>query len=351
METNLQRAWQLYRFRRYAMALEETVKFLGQYPENAEAFCLAALIHGKEKRQRQAIEAAEAAIRYMPDWSYPHYVYALVAYWFNKYDLALKSLAEALRIQPTDPDFYELLSAIHAVKGHLNTSLKMAETGLAYDAEHIGCLFRLGAALFDLNRKNEAESVFRKILTIEPEHASAQGYVGHFLVLEGKQNEALPLLRSALKDNPEWSLAQVAWKEAIRGRYRWYGMVANLKNLLFNQKRMEGRVIILVSIGSVVFCFFILLLSGKTDQLLYCLAMSILMGLPLAGFLMAILSIAFSLYLAIVSNLLLFHNDDLRRSFTWNPIPKELRQIITNHFVLILLWVIIIALIIVISVT
>lgn len=329
MESSLQRAWQLYRFRRYALALEETVKFLGQYPESAEAFCLAALIHGKEKRQKQALEAAESAIRFMPDWSYPYYVHALAAYWFNKYDLALKSLSEALRIQPTDPDFYELLSAIHAVKGHLNTSLKVAETGLEHHLEHIGCLSRCGSALFELKRMKEAEEIFRQILTIEPEHAFTQGYVGHFLVQQGQYEEALPLLRHALLDNPDWTLAQEAWKEALRTQNPLYGWLARFKHYYLGKRLWLTFLVLLVISFLLSFSFFDISVEGRFSVSVIFAPMLALLGLSLLLF-------AVGAGMQFTSSMLLFLNRDLRRS-TW----LNFRQSFTRRLIALLPFIII----------
>jgi len=307
METTLQRAWQLYRFRRYSLALEETVKFLGQYPESAEAFCLAALIHGKEKRQKQALEAAEAAIRYKPDWSYPYYVHALVAYWFNKYHLALKSLSEALRLQPTDPDFFELVSAIHAEKGHHHTSLEMAERGLQYNAEHVGCLLRAGTALFNLKKMKQAEEMFREILTQEPENALAQGYVGHFLVQQGHFEEAMPLVRHALLDHPDWSLAQEAWKETLRTQNPLYGGLARFKHYYLGKKLWLTSLALLAVSFCISFFFFDISVESRLTISLFFAPMLALLGLTLLIF-------AVGAGMKLTSSVLLFSNRDLRRS-------------------------------------
>lgn len=319
MLPTLQRAWQLYRFRRYPLALEETVKFLGQYPESAEAFCLAALIHGKEKRQKQALEAAEAAIRYMPDWSYPHYVHALVSYWFNKYDVALKSLSEALRIQPTDPDFYELVSAIHAENGHLHTSLEMADKGLEHHPEHVGCLFRRGACLFDLNRRAEADVVFRTILTIENEHAPSQGFVGYFEVQQSNYADALPLLRNALRDNPEWKLAQSAWKESLRGQYAMYGRVARLKQWIFEWHLWRSFFLILLATSFVLSAILYRQLNSLFDLIFSVGPMALLATLGV----LVLLFVMLHGYLAIMSTMVMLFDRELRHSSS--PEPKHTR--------------------------
>ncbi|MFT3880115.1 MAG: hypothetical protein QM703_10705 [Gemmatales bacterium] len=108
MLPTLQPAWQLYHLRRYPMALTETLKYLAHQPECVHGHILLAFIHGKEGRKAEAFAAAHAAMKYSPDWYFPYYVHALVGYWFDDYDAALESLAEALRLNPADADLYSL---------------------------------------------------------------------------------------------------------------------------------------------------------------------------------------------------------------------------------------------------
>src|SRR5689334_14310817 len=88
----LQRAWQLYRWRRYALAREEAQKFLAQYPESAEGHALVALCYGREKRKKEAKAAAGEAVRQAPAWCYTHYVSGLVHYLFDDYGTAKLAL-------------------------------------------------------------------------------------------------------------------------------------------------------------------------------------------------------------------------------------------------------------------
>lgn len=337
METSLERAWQLYRFRRYPLALEETAKFLGQYPESAEAFCLAALIHGKEKRQKQALEAAAAAIRYSPDWSYPHYVHALIAHWFDNNFVALKSLSEALRLQPNDPDFFELTSIIHADQGHHDTSLMMANQGLRHDPSHVGCLYRRGIGLYNVNKKPEAEEVFRRILAIDPDHSLAQGFIGHFEVQHGRYANGLPLLRNALRDNPEWVLAQTAWKESLRGQYSSYAIVFRIKQLLF------GKFLPITALGLAVILWMIYpwIWQEKAEK-------SSDRGAEVIMVFAAMMTAVYSLlsgYLWLASKWLLITNNELRRTI---EIRRSTSKSWKLRFVVIALaiWVFIIMLII-----
>jgi tetratricopeptide (TPR) repeat protein len=225
----LERAWHLYRLHRHGAAIEATMEYLAKYPESAEAQCILALCHGKEKRRAASIEAGKAAVGFMPDWSYPHYVLSLTSFWFDDYNLSLRALSEALRINPEDPDYHDLLASIHYEKGMFRTARECAENGLTYDPEHVGCLYRLGACLFEEKRLKEAEDVFRESLRIDPEHAGSQGFLGHIENSRGNFQRALPLLNNALREHPDWQFVQTAWKESLRGNYPIYGAIARCR--------------------------------------------------------------------------------------------------------------------------
>lgn len=313
---SLERAWQLYRFRRYPAALEAAVEFLAHHPQSPDAHCLIALIHAKEKREEKAIAAAQAAITFSPDWDYTHYIHALVTYWFNCYFLAMKSLSEAMRLQPTNADYHELLASIHYEMGHYQTSVETAQEGLEHHPEHVGCLYRAGVALFDLKKKAEARRYFDDVLRLEPEHASAQGFMGCYLVEEGRFADALPGLRLCLRENPQWTFMQTAWKEALRGSYPWYGVVARFRQLVFDKYPLRSFVVLLVIMNGMVY---LMLDDAKRDHLAANAFVALLASFGVAVFLF----LSIQAYLSLVSQVILFSNRELRLTFSWKEMLRK----------------------------
>ncbi|MFO0814400.1 MAG: tetratricopeptide repeat protein [Gemmatales bacterium] len=320
MAPTLQRAWQLYRFRRYPAALEAAMEFLAVYPKSAEAHCLLALIHGKQKQEEKAIEAAKAAIGYSPDWDYPYYVHALVQYWFDGYYLALQSLSEALRLQPTNPDYYELLSSIHYVMGHYQTSLETARQGLEQDAEHVGCLYRAGESLYWLNKKGEARRYFHDVLRLDPEHASAQGFEGYFLAGEGKYRQALPGLRLALREHPEWTFMQTAWKESLRGTYPLYGYVLLVKHWIYEKYTVRSFLLIMVLMACIIWWYSP---QQKLSDWPAKLFVSLFAGLFTTAVLLFLLFLVLAIYLQIMSHIIFWRNRELRQTFLWSDFRQK----------------------------
>jgi tetratricopeptide (TPR) repeat protein len=232
---SLARAWQLYEWRRYALARDEAQKFLAQSPEDAEAYALLALAHGVEKHREQAQDAATRAIQLAPDSTYPLYVLSLVHYWFDQYESAKRTLDETLRLNPNDPNVYELLAKVHAGEKNFKAAQEAAEVGLSQNAAHVGCHFERASALACQGLEEQSEAAYYDVLRLDPEHALAQAYLGRLAVMRGEFKQALPLLRHALREHPEIPFLQKGWQEALIGRFVIYRLLARLKYYIFDK--------------------------------------------------------------------------------------------------------------------
>jgi tetratricopeptide (TPR) repeat protein len=232
--------------------------------------------------------------------------------------MALRAITEALSLQPDDPDYHELLSSIQYEREDFEGSLEQADRGLEYDSQHVGCLYRRALALYTFNRKRDAEAVFRTILTIDAEHAPSQGFIGHLEVGRGRYAAALPLLRHALQETPDWTLVRVDWIIALRGQYLYYGVIARLKQWAYEKYKLRSFAVLNLIVALVMLLFHGPEMHGL-DNIIGCLILGfpltcviLLLGLPLISF-----------YLGVVSRILLFRDRELRRTFSWRESFKE----------------------------
>ncbi|MFO0812572.1 MAG: tetratricopeptide repeat protein [Gemmatales bacterium] len=321
MEPSLERAWQLYRFHRYSMALEETVKYLGQCPESAEGHCLLALLHGKQKDQAKANLAAEAAIRLSPNSSYAHYAHALVNTWFNNQHQALRSIHVAIKLEPDSADYYDLLAGIQFDQGQLFDALDTAEEGLEHDPNHVGCHYRRGLVFFSVGKKDQAEKIFKRVLTVDPEHAAAQGFVGCIEVERGNFQEAIPLLRSALQENSDWIHVRKAWRESIRRSYPFYGKIAGLQQLVFEKYDWHVAAITFATVWLVLF-----FLRTPNEPIAEWLTMGAIYSVIIGASVLFVCLLLVNGYLTLISSLLLYTNRELSRTFNWKESFRHHRK-------------------------
>ena len=166
----------------------------------------------------------------------------------NRLDEAAKHYAEAVRIQPADPDFRTCLSAVLARSGntnaarmHLNLAVAdyldliqkqptyaagfngigiafsaLAENRDAADAyakavslKPGNAVYRnnLGVALARIGDLRGAIAEHREVLRLNPHHAQAACNLGAELVSAGKVDEAIPYLEQAVRLDPKRSEA------------------------------------------------------------------------------------------------------------------------------------------------
>lgn len=304
---SLDRAWQLYRFHKYKAALEATMEFLGKHPRSSGGHSLLALIHTEENRQKEAFEAATHAIGLMPDDAYAHYVDGFVSFRFDKPYRAEKSVKEALRLDTTHLGYYALLADLQNSRKEYYRAIKTANQGLKLDANHPGCLYQRGISYWNLENKKEAEAMFRDVLRVDYDHSRAQGFMGILETERGNYQEGLSLLRNCLKENPNWTMMQECWKEAIKKHYSWYRVPSWVAEKLFKWPLF----ILYLYFPTTIFMF----QAFKNNSKDWVTAFSL--SLFVAFVVCFVLLILLRLYVKVASDLLLLVNQDLKRTWTW----------------------------------
>lgn len=330
-QPTLERARYLYQLRRYAAAIKTTLEYLARYPECSEAYCLLALCYGKEKRENESIEAAQAAVRYNPDLSYPYYVLSVVLNWFDRNHSSLRALAEALRLNPLNPDYYELLASIHHQDGVYQTARECAKKGLCIDPEHAGCLYWQGVSLFAEKQLNKAEAVFRDALRIDPEHAGCQGHLGYIENSRGNFEIALPLLSHALREYPDWKFLQEAWKQALQGSRPVYGIVARWTKAIDNVTYWPFFALLYLCVSGLIFWFFL-----QSREFNYRLVIGSLVLGAIASILATIvIGMVLHAYLYLVSVVLHYRMRELRYEISFKKwLFQDAKRFLPVYFIL-----------------
>jgi len=150
-------------------------------------------------------------------------------------DLELNlSPSEAERIKPgapVDPLAYEYY--LHGVDLHgqhkFPMAIKMLEKSIEIDPNYASAWAYLGAsytsdAAFELGGREQyrrAQAAYERALAIQPAQLEAQIFLANLFVDTGKVEQAVPLLRDALKTNP--NNADVHWE--LGYAYRFAGML------------------------------------------------------------------------------------------------------------------------------
>ena len=238
MTPSLQRALLLLEQGRHELAENELRVTLAVDPENATAHSMLAICQAHRQAYDEARRAAQQGVHLAPDDAHAHYALAFVLFHkaqheeaqvalFGKkdrYQEASLAIAEAIRLEPDDADYFSLQAAILLAEKNWPAALAAADKGLQNDPEHVNCVNVRAMALVQLGRRDEAGATIGEALRQEPDNALTHANKGWALLHQGQPREALEHFREALRLDPELEWAQHGIVEALKARnflYRW----------------------------------------------------------------------------------------------------------------------------------
>jgi tetratricopeptide (TPR) repeat protein len=159
-----------------------------------------------------------------PDVAHHHYRAAVIWSWDDQETKAIGSMREAIRLDPNDPDYFGFLSDLKADTGCWDEALALAESGLALNATHAGCLNARARALENLNEISLAKTASDQALHSEPEDARSHATRGWLELKCGNRKGAREHFAEALRLYPDYEYARLGLLEVLKARnplYRW----------------------------------------------------------------------------------------------------------------------------------
>jgi len=225
MNAPFERALLLYEQARFDLAENELRKTLGNDPNEADAHALLGLCLAEREQYREATHEAQTAIHLLPDLPFAHYALAAILHKRGLLDDSERSVAEALRLDPWNAEYYALLSAIRYDQRRWQDALAAAEEGLTVLPEHVGCTNLRAMALIQLGRRAEAGQTIDSALAKDPENAFTHSNQGWACLHQRNPAKALEHFREALRLDPQLEMARLGIVEALKARniiYRWF---------------------------------------------------------------------------------------------------------------------------------
>ena len=139
----------------------------------------------------------------------------------HHYDEAIAAFKEGVELAPDEPVRSVLLIQGYSAAGRHKDAVDAAEKARAKFPEDTTVLYQLGAALDKAGRQAEGEKIFRDVIARDPLDAGALNYLGYMLAERGTSlDEAVTLLRRALTiepDNPSF-LDSLGWTYVQQGK-------------------------------------------------------------------------------------------------------------------------------------
>jgi tetratricopeptide (TPR) repeat protein len=246
MGAHFERARYLFEQSRFDQAEQELRNELALAPDDPVALALLGLCLAATGRG-DPLECIETALRLDPNLAFAHYARADVLHDRDDLAGARSAVGEALRLDPTAPNYFALLSGVELKEGRWPAALAAAERGLAVDPDHVGCGNLRGLSLLKLNRPAEAADALRAVLARDPDNAVSHAHLGWATLHLGDAVGALRCFREALRLDADFDEAREGVLASLRARLPIYPLL--LRGVLLLKRLGRGHQLGLLAVG------------------------------------------------------------------------------------------------------
>ena len=149
-----------------------------------------ALEHHQAGRLAEAEQIYRKVLGAQPGHAEALHLLGVIALQCNQYQPAAALIEQALRIEPSNPDFLIDLGAAYRRLGRSADAEKCHRAALARHPRRADAHNNLGNVLRDLGRMEEAEQCFRQALALKPDYIEAHNNLGNVLVDLKRLDEA-----------------------------------------------------------------------------------------------------------------------------------------------------------------
>jgi tetratricopeptide (TPR) repeat protein len=220
----IERARLLLYQKRYKDAEAQAGIALQDNPNNVHALQIIGHCRLDTKQYDEALRIFKVCLGIEPEEDYLHYLTAFCYYRKHELETSLLYLEKAIALFPYNAGYFSLLSNIYVSQRKWADALYAANKGLHINAEDIACLNGRSAALFRLNKKDEAYETINEALQVDPEDDFTHTNYGWHYLEKGKHEQATEHFKESLRINPNSNSAKEGYKAALKSKlpfYRW----------------------------------------------------------------------------------------------------------------------------------
>ncbi|MBR6366602.1 MAG: tetratricopeptide repeat protein [Lachnospiraceae bacterium] len=116
---------------------------------------------------------------------------ALVHYYRDEYDDALKALEKARELKPESPRYFFFTGNVYFEKQEYENAIRFFEIARDMDKENVNPLFRLAACVREMRQYDKAKEYLEEVRKIAPDHYMLHGNLGEVLEDAGDFEGAL----------------------------------------------------------------------------------------------------------------------------------------------------------------
>jgi spermidine synthase len=149
-------------------------RLLQNRPESGIAWLIQSWALIKERKNEEALAAAEKAVVYSPQDAVAQANLGWILVTLNQTDKAVVHFGEAVRLNPNDPMLHLNLGSSFAKLGQIDKAIAQIRTAIRIQPNNPNAYLYLGDLLLQQGRKDDAVSEYRTALKIDPNNAAAR---------------------------------------------------------------------------------------------------------------------------------------------------------------------------------
>lgn len=177
---------------------------------------ITAISLAQNQQFREAESQFKEILKFSPDFSLAWYNLAIMYYQINQYQLALKSIKNALIIETENANYLFLFGVILESNNNLQDAIVIYQKVISVNINFIDAYVNLGNCYQKLGYLNEAESTYRHLILIASNHCGGYINLGRLLLQQKRYSESLLVYQQAIvKVEPSPELYE-NWVEVLQ---------------------------------------------------------------------------------------------------------------------------------------
>ncbi|MDA9822263.1 tetratricopeptide repeat protein [Paracoccaceae bacterium] len=203
----LQELIKLFNANRWEDVLRKVSHLIALFPKSTSLFNLQGASYASLKKYDCAIKSYDEAIKIDPFYADAYLNKGSALQEHGELDAAIACFNKTLVINPQHPFAFFNMGNAQSEKGELDLALRSYKNALKIQPKNAEIFFNIGNTFKKLGEFDEALDCYRKALTIKSDHADVHLNMG--IILENKHNfdGAVESYDKAIKINPEYAEA------------------------------------------------------------------------------------------------------------------------------------------------
>lgn len=193
----------LMEMKRYDDAIVQTLQGLTEFPSSVELLTLLTKSHIALGHYKEADNCSKKIVHVRPDCAYGFYLCSLIKHELKHFDAELDLAKKAVRLDPNDVLYLGRLSRAQLQVGSIKKALTSANIARKIAPGNIATIVLLADIQVELENYSEAEVLYRKALSGDPENAEILNGLAMCLWELNKERQAIDILFNALKQSSD----------------------------------------------------------------------------------------------------------------------------------------------------